>query len=64
MKIFRWSFMLSLLCFQFALNSFAAKVQWTSDASRAWSEKQPWQVGANYIPAYAVNQLEMWQADT
>ena len=25
---------------------------------------QPWLVGANYVPASAINQLEMWQADT
>jgi len=26
--------------------------------------KQPWLVGSNYIPANAINELEMWQADT
>ena len=25
---------------------------------------QPWLVGSNYIPANAINQLEMWQAET
>ena len=29
-----------------------------------WPLTQPWLVGANYAPAYAINQLEMWQADT
>ena len=30
----------------------------------AWYAKQPWLVGSNYIPATAINELEMWQADT
>ena len=32
--------------------------------TRRWYAKQPWLVGTNYIPATAINQLEMWQADT
>ena len=27
-------------------------------------QAQPWLVGANYVPASAINELEMWQADT
>ena len=26
--------------------------------------QQRWLVGSNYIPTDAINQLEMWQADT
>ena len=37
---------------------------WPADKANAWYEKQPWLVGANYGPATAINQLEMWQADT
>lgn len=29
-----------------------------------WFEEQPWLVGCNYVPRTAVNQLEMWQAET
>ncbi len=29
-----------------------------------WYAKQAWLVGSNYIPADAINELEMWQADT
>ena len=28
------------------------------------TQKQPWLVGSNYNPASAINQLEMWQADS
>lgn len=37
---------------------------WTPAEAKAWYEKQPWLLGANYLPANAINQLEMFQADT
>lgn len=42
----------------------AQSSHWTAEAANAWYAKQPWLVGANYIPSNAVNQLEMWQAAT
>jgi hypothetical protein len=38
--------------------------RWTEQAAHDWYAKQPWLLGANYIPATAINELEMWQADT
>jgi Cellulase (glycosyl hydrolase family 5) len=38
--------------------------RWTEQAADDWYAKQPWLVGSNYIPSYAINQLEMWQPDT
>src|SRR3954470_20174811 len=38
--------------------------RWTPQQANAWYQKQPWLVGSNYNPASAINQLEMWQADT
>ncbi len=37
---------------------------WSVEKANAWYAKQPWLVGANYAPQTAINQLEMWQADT
>lgn len=37
---------------------------WTSEQANEWYAKQPWLVGANYIPSTAINQLEMWQAES
>ncbi len=37
---------------------------WTSDRASRWYVQQPWLVGCNFIPSTAINQLEMWQADT
>src|SRR6201994_4193342 len=38
--------------------------RWTQEAANKWYHGQPWLVGSNYIPSYAINELEMWQADT
>ncbi|HEY8670273.1 MAG TPA: hypothetical protein VIL63_05510, partial [Terriglobales bacterium] len=38
--------------------------RWQEKKANDWYAGQPWRVGSNYIPAYAINQLEMWQADT
>jgi len=38
--------------------------RWSAGTANQWYAKQPWPVGANYIPATAINQLEMWQADS
>src|SRR5271165_6441173 len=38
--------------------------RWSEEKANAWYQQQPWLVGSNYIPATAINELEMWQADT
>jgi hypothetical protein len=38
--------------------------RWTEKKANDWYQQQPWLVGANYIPATAINELEMWQAET
>jgi len=38
--------------------------RWPAAEARSWYAQQPWLVGANYLPASAINQLEMWQAAT
>jgi hypothetical protein len=53
-----------LLASLIAATAPAARERWTEQQARHWSARQPWIVGANYIPASAINQLEMWQADT
>jgi Cellulase (glycosyl hydrolase family 5) len=42
----------------------AQQSRWTEKEAADWYAKQPWLVGSNYIPANAINELEMWQADT
>src|SRR5882724_2645058 len=38
--------------------------RWTEAKANAWYTKQPWLVGANFIPSDAINELEMFQAST
>jgi hypothetical protein len=42
----------------------ASDQPWTAEQANAWYARQPWLVGSNFIPSSAINQLEMWQADT
>jgi hypothetical protein len=37
---------------------------WTVGEAKAWNDRQPWVVGCNFIPSTAINQLEMWQAES
>lgn len=37
---------------------------WSEQEANDWYARQPWLVGSNYIPSTAINELEMWQADT
>lgn len=46
------------------LPAWAQTSRWTREQARAWYEAQPWLVGANFVPANAINELEMWQAAT
>ena len=38
--------------------------RWPEARAAEWYRAQPWLVGCNFTPANAINQLEMWQADT
>lgn len=37
---------------------------WTAEQANAWYAKQPWLVGANFLPSTAINQLEMFQEES
>ena len=47
-----------------AQGSQAPRQRWTEEQARDWYASQPWPVGANFLPSTAINELEMWQADT
>lgn len=38
--------------------------RWSEEKAAAWARRQGWLVGCNYVPHTAINQLEMWQAET
>jgi hypothetical protein len=42
----------------------SAQGRWTPERAAAWQKARGWLVGSNFIPSTAINQLEMWQAET
>jgi hypothetical protein len=38
--------------------------RWSEERVADWSAKHGWLVGCNFVPHNAINQLEMWQAET
>lgn len=38
--------------------------RWSVEKANEWYARQPWLTGCNFIPSNAINQLEMWQAET
>src|SRR6266481_4560795 len=47
-----------------AVASAATAPRWPEKQANDWYAHQPWLVGSNFIPSTAINELEMWQADT
>ena len=41
-----------------------ANTRWTAAKANHWYAQQRWLVGSNFLPTDAINQFEMWQADT
>jgi hypothetical protein len=37
---------------------------WPTERAREWADRTGWLVGCNYLPATAINQLEMWQSES
>jgi hypothetical protein len=38
--------------------------RWSCEKANAWHREHGWLVGCNFLPSTAINELEMWQADT
>ncbi len=54
---------LAVSLFLFSTCVFAREV-WTDEQAKQWIAKQKYRAGVNYIPSYAVNQIELWQKET
>lgn len=54
----------ALMLVLFAGQLSAQTAKWTEKKANEWYATLPWMVGANFTPAYAINQLEFWQSDT
>jgi len=53
-----------LLMLAWSTQLLADTQRWSEEKADAWYQQQPWPVGSNFIPASAINELEMWQAAT
>lgn len=63
MIIFRHVLLL-LIVASLPVQHASAQARWTPERAAAWQKDRGWLVGSNFIPSSAINQLEMWQADT
>jgi len=52
----------ALLALLLSVPASAAQQRWSEQKAADWYRSQGWLVGSNYVPATAINQLEMWQA--
>jgi hypothetical protein len=53
-----------LLLLFFCVSQTLVAQRWSIQKANDWYASQPLLVGANFNPSTAINQLEMWQADT
>jgi hypothetical protein len=63
----RWNLIaafLLLMCPLLGAQSQTAPSRWSAQKANQWYQQQPWLVGSNFIPANAINELEMWQAES
>ena len=61
---FKWHYLLLAVLLAPALRASHAQDRWTEAQANQWYAAQPWLVGADFLPSTAINELEMWQADT
>lgn len=55
---------LAFACCILSATTTLAQTHWTTPQAANWYGRQPWLLGSNYLPATAINQLEMFQAAT
>ena len=58
-----WIGLLGLVLLTSIATGLHAQDRWTEEQANAWYARQPWPVGANFLPSTAINELEMWQAE-
>lgn len=56
--------LLMSLSMRLAAQQKATAQVWSQQRAKEWYAKNQWLVGSDFIPSNAINQLEMWQADS
>jgi len=46
------------------LSPAAAAARWSEAKAKDWQARQPWSFGFNFVPSTAVNDTELWQAES
>lgn len=57
-------YVITLLIAAVTLNATAQRERWSKVKANDWYRHWGWLRGSNFIPSTAINQLEMWQAET
>lgn len=55
---------LTMSCLSCTALADSSSSRWSKEKANAWYQKTGWLAGCNFTPSTAINQLEMWQADT
>ena len=63
-KIHKTIFSLMLLTAILTTPIFADTTQWSKEKANDWQKQHGWLIGCNFGPSTAINQLEMFQAET
>ena len=63
MMLIRYLVLLAVVALSSGQRAYA-QARWTPERAAAWHKARGWLAGSNFIPSTAINQLEMWQADT
>jgi hypothetical protein len=60
----RFNLFLTTVLVTASLAAFSQKNQWNHEQAGKWAAENGWLRGANFNPSTAINQLEMWQAES
>ena len=64
MKKILLSFFISIMLIACSQKTVSVREVWTKEQANEWYQQWGWLRGCDFIPSTAINQLEMWQADT
>jgi hypothetical protein len=60
----RWLASALVATFVLPLSAAEPAARWSPEKANTWYREKQWLVGCNFGPSTAINQLEMWQADS
>lgn len=64
MKKILLSFFIGIMLIACSQKTVSVREVWTKEQANEWYQQWGWLRGCDFIPSTAINQLEMWQADT